>query len=87
MAIIIATIAFLLCWVWIEITLFFTNKNTSELDNRKGISYKKFIWILRILGVFYRSNGVIWINLLKISFIDSSFAGFLLLLANCLPTT
>ena len=49
MAIIIATIAFLLCWVWIEITLFFTNKNTSELDNRKGISYKKFIWILRIL--------------------------------------
>ena len=48
MAIIIATIAFLLCWVWIEITLFLTNKNTSELGNRKGISYKKFIWILRI---------------------------------------
>ena len=49
MAIIIATIAFLLCWMWIEITLFFTNKNTSELGNRKGISYKKFIWILRII--------------------------------------
>ena len=49
MAIIIATIAFLLCWIWIEITLFFTNKNSKELSNIKGISYKKFIWILRIL--------------------------------------
>ena len=49
MAIIIATIAFLLCWVWIEITLFFTYKNAKELSNIKGISYKKFIWILRIL--------------------------------------
>ena len=48
MAIIIATIAFLLCWIWIEITLFFNNKNTSELGNIEGISYKKFIWILRI---------------------------------------
>ena len=49
MAIIIATIAFLLCWIWIEITLFFTNKNASVPGNTEGISYKKFIWILRIL--------------------------------------
>ena len=49
MTIIIATIAFLLCWIWIEITLFFTNKNAKELININGISYKKFIWILRIL--------------------------------------
>ncbi len=49
MAIIIATIAFLLCWVWIEITLFFINKNSNELAKTKGISYKQFIWILRIL--------------------------------------
>ena len=49
MAIIIATIALLLCWVWIEITLYFTNKNASEESVVKGISYKKFIWILRIL--------------------------------------
>ena len=49
MAIIIAAIALLLCWIWIEITLFFTYKNAKELSNIKGISYKKFIWILRIL--------------------------------------
>ena len=49
MAIIIATIALLLCWVWIEITLYFTNKNASEESAVKGISYKKFIWVLRIL--------------------------------------
>ena len=49
MAIIIATIAFLLCWIWIEITLYFTNKNVSEESTVKGIPYKKFIWILRIL--------------------------------------
>jgi len=49
MAIIIATIALALCWVWIEITLCFTNKNTSKESAAKGISYKKFIWILRTL--------------------------------------
>ncbi len=51
MAIIIATIALLLCWIWIEITLFFINKNARELANLNGISYKKFIWILRIFIV------------------------------------
>ena len=49
MAIIIATIAFLLCWIWIEITLYFTNENAREKITVKRISYKKFIWILRIL--------------------------------------
>jgi len=49
MAIIIAAIALVLCWIWIEITLFFTNKNAKELSNKNRISYKKFIWILRIL--------------------------------------
>jgi amino acid permease len=49
MAIIIATIALVLCWVWIEITLYFTNKNASEESAVKGISYKKFTWVLRIL--------------------------------------
>jgi len=51
MAIIIVTIALLLCWIWIEITLFFINKNARELANLNGISYKKFIWILRIFIV------------------------------------
>ena len=49
MAIIIATIALALCWVWIEITLYFTNKNASEEIDVKSISYKKFAWVLRIL--------------------------------------
>ena len=49
MAIIIATIALLLCWIWIEITLYFTNKNAREKSTAKRISYIKFIWILRIL--------------------------------------
>ena len=49
MAIIIATIALALCWAWIEITLYFTNKNAREKSVVKRISYKKFIWILRIL--------------------------------------
>ena len=49
MAIIIATIALALCWAWIEITLYFTNKNAKEKSTVKRISYKKFIWILRIL--------------------------------------
>jgi len=49
MAIIIATIALALCWAWIEITLYFTNKNSKDENTVKGISYKKFIWILRIL--------------------------------------
>ena len=49
MAIIIATIALLLCWIWIEITLYFTNKNASEEIDVKSISYKKFAWVLRIL--------------------------------------
>ena len=48
MAIIIATIALALCWVWIEITLYFTNKNAREKSTVKRITYKKFIWILRI---------------------------------------
>ena len=49
MAIIIATIALLLCWTWIEITLFFINKDSNQLAKTRGISYKQFVWILRIL--------------------------------------
>ena len=51
MAIIIATIALALCWVWIEITLFLINKNSRELDNTKKVSYAKFIWVLRSIIV------------------------------------
>jgi len=58
MAIIIATIALSLCWAWIEITLYFTNKNAREKSTVKRISYKKFIWILRIL-IFVLFFGLI----------------------------
>jgi len=58
MAIIIATIAFLLCWIWIEITLYFTNKNARVKSTAKRISYKEFIWILRIL-IFVLFFGLI----------------------------
>ena len=51
MAIIIAAIALLLCWLWIEITLFLINKNSKELDNTKKVSYAKFIWVLRSIIV------------------------------------
>ena len=60
MPIIIAAIALLFCWVWIEITLFFTYKNAKELSNIKGISYKKFIWILRILIIVLFFGAIIY---------------------------
>ena len=49
MAIIIAAIAILLCWIWIEITLFLTNANSKESVNTKRVSYTKFIRVLRII--------------------------------------
>ena len=60
MAIIIATIALLLCWAWIEITLYFTNKNAREKSTVKRISYKKFIWILRILIIVLFFGAIIY---------------------------
>ena len=60
MAIIIATLAFLLCWIWIKITLFFNNKNAIELGNIEGISYKKFIWIFRIFIILLFIGATIY---------------------------
>ena len=51
MAIIIASIALLLYWLWIEITLFLINANSRELDSIKKVSYAKFIWVLRSIIV------------------------------------
>ena len=62
MAIIFVTIAFLLCWLWLEISLFFFKKNSSELDNMEGISYKKFVWILRIFIIVLFIGLVIYMN-------------------------
>ena len=52
MIIIIVIIAFILAWFFIEITLFFVNKNFTDRDSSKQISYKKFIWNLRMLAIF-----------------------------------
>ena len=42
MAIIIATIAFLLCWIWIETSLFIANKNSNDSNVGQIITYNKF---------------------------------------------
>ena len=44
-------IAFILAWFFIEITLFFTYRNHSDQDDKGKISYKKFIWYLRLIAV------------------------------------
>ena len=51
MSIIIATIAFILCWIWIEITLIINNKYNFDKSNNKSISYSKFIWFLRLFTI------------------------------------
>tara|TARA_Y100000741_G_C17980594_1_gene447756 strand:+ start:170 stop:406 length:237 start_codon:yes stop_codon:yes gene_type:complete len=46
---VVATIAFFLCWIWIEISLFIVSKKFSKQNDRL-LSYKRFVLILRILG-------------------------------------
>ena len=52
MIIIIVILAFVLAWIFIEITLFLANKNYKDTKVKKEISFKKFIWNLRILVIF-----------------------------------
>ena len=47
----IVIVAFILTWFFIEITLFLSNKNYSELDNEGKISYKRFILYLRAIAI------------------------------------
>ena len=44
-------IAFILAWFFIEITLFLTYRDHSDQDDKGKISYKKFIWYLRLIAV------------------------------------
>ena len=44
-------IAFILAWFFIEITLFLTYRDHSEQDDKGKISYKKFIWYLRLIAI------------------------------------
>ena len=60
MAIIIASIALLLCWLWIEITLSLINANAREVDNIKKVSYAKFIWVLRSIIVLLFVIAIIY---------------------------
>ena len=48
--IVIIVVAFFLCWIWIEISMFIIDKKFTEKSNNKQISYKRFILILRIFG-------------------------------------
>ena len=50
MIFIIVIIAFILAWFFIEITLFLTYKDNNEQDDKGKISYKKFVWYLRLTG-------------------------------------
>ena len=52
MILIIVILAFVLAWFFIEITLFLANKNYKDTKVKKEISFKKFIWNLRILVIF-----------------------------------
>ena len=48
---IIVIVAFVLTWFFIEITLFFANKNFKSTSNVGIISYNKFIKNLRIIAI------------------------------------
>jgi len=50
MIFIIVIIAFILAWFFIEITLFLTYRDHNDQDDKGKISYKKFVWYLRLIG-------------------------------------
>ena len=47
----IVIVAFILAWFFIEITLFLTYRGNNDEDDKGKISYKKFIWYLRLIAV------------------------------------
>ena len=49
---VIVFIAFILTWFFIEITLFYTNKNDYFINSKSQITYIKFIWFLRVVALF-----------------------------------
>ena len=42
--------AFILAWFFIEITLFLSYRDHNDQDDKGKISYKKFVWYLRLIG-------------------------------------
>tara|TARA_Y100000590_G_scaffold445774_1_gene578354 strand:+ start:400 stop:645 length:246 start_codon:yes stop_codon:yes gene_type:complete len=55
-------IAFILAWFFIEITLFFSNKNSNEKNDINTISYIKFIWYLRLIAIALLLLTFIYMN-------------------------
>ena len=49
MPIIFATLAVILCWIWIEIFIFMSFVFNKKSYNKSFLSVKKFKWILRFL--------------------------------------
>ena len=49
MAIFFVLLAFILCWTWIELTIFISNKLINKESSKKF--NKKFIWYLRFLAI------------------------------------
>ena len=49
MAIFFVLLAFILCWIWIELAVFITNRLV--IVNSSKIIKKKFIWYLRFIAI------------------------------------
>ena len=63
--IIIVIIAFILCWIWIEISLIVLNKKLLVNTNDKQASYKKFILILRIFAIILLLITILYMYFFK----------------------
>ena len=57
---IVVLFAFVLTWFFIEITLFFANKNLIDISTNQILSYNKFIWNLRLLAIFLLITAFIY---------------------------
>ena len=77
MFILIVILAFILAWFFIEITLFIVNIKYKVSNYSKKISYKNFIWILRILAI-----SLIFVTVIYMYFFQN--AALLLAIEYCL---
>ena len=67
MAIFFVLITFILCWIWIELTLLISNRLRSA--NKLQFSYHRFIWYLRGIALLLLSTSMLYMyNFQNISF-------------------
>lgn len=60
MAIIFVLLAFFLCWIWIELTIFLINRfNKSNTSNNIN---NKFIWYLRFISLVLLAISYIYMH-------------------------